>query len=275
MALESWENRVLLKALTVEKEIHETFSKTYDDLTAALIRSSSSTLSLPTFTINDSQSQRYPEDQHEGCGSDSGGPSRQLTETLFVQQPLAVEAYSEEDFIVHLMRHRWEGRSRIMLGDLLQDDVSLKRALLFERHEAQGADAADQSYSNIYDVGVNGTILPHTHDCDNAEQAIWRAMKDLNIDTKRLRHTVGRITVLREPRPALLAAAHLILNPPFDMDKIFQVLSSSGVSESHMNQSFEADHHRRGSSYFVLKYHTLVGDGRCPTYVLAGDRCGR
>lgn len=71
---------------------------------------------------------------------------------------------------------------------------------------------------------------------------------------------------LREPPPALLAAAHLTLNSHFPMDSVLHSLSSPSPSRSTMDGCFQADSRHQRSFYFALKYHMILGHGRFPTH---------
>ncbi|KAH6605991.1 gtpase-activator for ras-like gtpase containing [Trichoderma cornu-damae] len=121
---------------------------------------------------------------------------------------------------------------------------------------------------------------------------LWEAIKDVNPSGK----AVGRITIVQEPTPLMLAALHLTMSPHFDMTELLHHLLSDnpnrGRTHAFMHRAYEQSpsspaypsspmlppredsngiappvsfsHLRQRSFFFVFKYYTLVGQGLDP-----------
>ncbi|KYK54793.1 hypothetical protein DCS_06753 [Drechmeria coniospora] len=128
---------------------------------------------------------------------------------------------------------------------------------------------------------------------------VWEAIKRVNADGE----AVGRITIVQEPTPLILAALHLTMSPHFDMAELLGHLLSEGPNRGRthafMHRAFEppsstipyppCHHHhttpsldttasptpptppastfvhlRQRSFFFVFKYYTSVGEGLEP-----------
>lgn len=264
MALDTDTIKKLIKTIAVEKEVHDTFTKAYDSLNETL----TAQLVSPT-----GPSSANPQPQHskalerlrKGPTSIDGEDSnRNVDVHLYSEQALAPEAFTEEDFYGHVRTYNWDDPARLMLGRLLGDEMSRRCALLFGKEDHFEQNGPKHSYSKVYDVGMKGAVLPYAQQCDIEEQAIWQTLKATNTGPTKLRPTVGRIVILHEPSPALLAAAHLTLTPHLDMDSVLHSLSSSSPSRSVMDGCFQADPRHQKSFYFTLKYHMLLGHGLSP-----------
>ncbi|KAJ6441218.1 NADPH oxidase [Purpureocillium lavendulum] len=124
--------------------------------------------------------------------------------------------------------------------------------------------------------------------------AVWEVIKDVNLDGD----AVGRITIVQEPTPLILAALHLTMSPHFDMSELLSNLLSEapnrGRTHAFMHRAFERApstlllrpqsslldalpspppipepvasfaHLRQRSFFFVFKYYTSVGEGLEP-----------
>ncbi|UNI17707.1 hypothetical protein JDV02_004030 [Purpureocillium takamizusanense] len=123
---------------------------------------------------------------------------------------------------------------------------------------------------------------------------VWEVIKDVNLDGD----AVGRITIVQEPSPLILAALHLTMSPHFDMSELLSNLVSEtpnrGRTHAFMHRAFERPpspisqsqslaqpslletppigappipepvssfaHLRQRSFFFVFKYYTSVGE---------------
>ncbi|KZZ94236.1 Mg2+ transporter protein, CorA-like/Zinc transport protein ZntB [Moelleriella libera RCEF 2490] len=123
---------------------------------------------------------------------------------------------------------------------------------------------------------------------------VWEAIKNINPDGD----AVGRIVIVQEPTPLILAALHLTMAPHFDMDELLDHLLSEapnrGRTNAFMERAFEKEassssllplpqlpapfpgtqpwatsslgggfssNVRQRSFFFVFKYYTSVPDG--------------
>ncbi|PTB61992.1 hypothetical protein BBK36DRAFT_1094709, partial [Trichoderma citrinoviride] len=122
---------------------------------------------------------------------------------------------------------------------------------------------------------------------------VWETIKDVNTSGK----AVGRITIVQEPTPLMLAALHLTMSPHFDMTELLHHLLSDtpnhGRTHAFMHRAYERTpsspayypsspmaptpssgiapqppvsfaHLRQRSFFFVFKYYTLLGQGLDP-----------
>ncbi|UKZ76338.1 hypothetical protein TrVFT333_004040 [Trichoderma virens FT-333] len=139
-------------------------------------------------------------------------------------------------------------------------------------------------------VGDDSSLEP----ADNIVDApiVWEAIKDINPSGK----AVGRITIVQEPTPLMLAALHLTMSPHFDMTELLHHLLSDdhnrGRTHAFMHRAYERtpsaypssptlpsldpsngiketppvsfSYLRQRSFFFVFKYYTLLGEGLDP-----------
>ncbi|KAM6479029.1 hypothetical protein HDV62DRAFT_163078 [Trichoderma sp. SZMC 28011] len=148
------------------------------------------------------------------------------------------------------------------------------------------------------DVDVQGFVR-HVGDeslepADNIVDApiVWETIKDINPSGR----AVGRITIVQEPTPLMLAALHLTMSPHFDMTELLHHLLSDtpnrGRTHAFMHRAYERtpsaypsspnlppldpsndiketppvsfSYLRQRSFFFVFKYYTLLGEGLDP-----------
>ncbi|KJZ72744.1 hypothetical protein HIM_07936 [Hirsutella minnesotensis 3608] len=158
----------------------------------------------------------------------------------------------------------------------------------------------------VYEVAHNATPRKLSRDVDSlpAESldgivdapTVWEAIKHVNADGQ----AVGRITIVQEPSPLILAALHLTMSPRFDMSELLGHLLSEvpnrgrthafmhrayerGQSEAYQPPPLDDDDEpaaavapavsaplpssspfaylRQRSFFFVFKYYTVVGEG--------------
>ncbi|KAK1251653.1 hypothetical protein MKX07_007132 [Trichoderma sp. CBMAI-0711] len=117
---------------------------------------------------------------------------------------------------------------------------------------------------------------------------VWETIRHVNTSGK----AVGRITIVQEPTPLMLAALHLTMSPHFDMTELLHHLLSDtpnrGRTHAFMHRAYERTpssqaypssptmpshgvappvsfaHLRQRSFFFVFKYYTLLGQGLDP-----------
>jgi hypothetical protein len=77
------------------------------------------------------------------------------------------------------------------------------------------------------------------------------------------------MTILQEPSPLMLGAAHLTMKEHFDMNELLQHLVSTKDNDGQTrafvaDRAYETDLLRQRSFFFVFKYYTVVGAGLTP-----------
>ncbi|KAK3319917.1 hypothetical protein B0T19DRAFT_274588 [Cercophora scortea] len=212
-------------------------------------------------------------------GSPSISESRSISETAadthksYVQNPLEQEAFSNSDLAVYLSSLDetttlpatakafdtiWQLRPEIGTAECLNS---------FRPPE-------DGPYGNatyeVYEVDKHSIPKPKHTDNGDREGAldastVWETIKDVNSSGD----AVGRITILQEPTPLMLGAAHLTMRKHFDMDELLYHLvdpagGSKGKTEAYMDRAFESEPLKQRSFFFVFKYYTVVGEGLTP-----------
>ncbi|KAK4111581.1 hypothetical protein N656DRAFT_141307 [Canariomyces notabilis] len=206
--------------------------------------------------------------------------SARTSETIVpsVQRPLLKETFSEEGLLIHLRSIGETNHDTITaLGEVWQKRDELDISSVFTGFETgEGSPYANATYE-ILEIGMD-SIPRHKQiqsdqgflggagdgDGDNQDSSVWRVLKDINADGD----AVGRITILQEPTPLMLAATHMSMQQHFDMDELFQHLVSTtgnkGKTKAYMDRAFETADLRQRSFFFVFKYYTVVGEGLTP-----------
>ncbi|KAK4242903.1 hypothetical protein C8A03DRAFT_39848 [Achaetomium macrosporum] len=194
-----------------------------------------------------------------------------------VINPLDRESFSENDLVTHIHSIDESTQDTVTaLGDVWRKRDELDASDILSSFESGEGSRYESATYDIYEVGRDGIPKPkqvmaeqaHTTlgegDGDNRDGSVWRVLRDINADGK----AVGRMTILQEPSPLMLAATHMTLKQHFDMDELFQHLVSTagnkGKTKAYMNRAFESDPIRQRSFFFVFKYYTVVGEGLHP-----------
>jgi len=183
---------------------------------------------------------------------------------FFAQNPLPAESYTEDQLREHLKEHKWHPHARLMLGDLIRNDLLLSSKQLFEAISKLDHSDVDHTQLDCFEVDSDGSPLQNSkiRDVEHSPFAAWEALSATNVDKSR-RQAVGRIIILREPSPMLFGAAHLTMNKHFDMDSLYRkLIDDESTSEAYIRGYLSDDPRRASSIAFVFKYHTIVGKGR-------------
>ncbi|KAH8886482.1 hypothetical protein GQ53DRAFT_657891 [Thozetella sp. PMI_491] len=123
----------------------------------------------------------------------------------------------------------------------------------------------------VYDIGIDGKAQPK-HDIASSETdeglaaaSVWETIRIVNDSGD----VCGRMTILQEPTPIMLAGIHMTMRQHFDMDELLEALVSSestkGRTKAFMHRAFETNMVRQRSFLFVFKYHTVVGEDIIPS----------
>ncbi|KFA75863.1 hypothetical protein S40288_01951 [Stachybotrys chartarum IBT 40288] len=216
-----------------------------------------------------------------------------------------------DDMLLGLLRNGSfsEDMAKVLEGVLRQrDDLDL--AVPFRDYAAAERDGYIKTTFEVYDVSDEATAVKRNLDVDLPgpvkytgdgpndspddivdAAAVWETIKDVNTDG----HSVGRITIIQEPTPLILAALHLTMASHFDMPELLDHLLSDkpnrGRTHAYMHRAFEASpsspspsmpsqttippdtsppaansfsYLRQRSFFFVFKYYTVVGEGLEP-----------
>ncbi|KAL8821852.1 MAG: hypothetical protein Q9191_007227 [Dirinaria sp. TL-2023a] len=180
-------------------------------------------------------------------------------ESLFVQQTLPPETYTEEGLHRHILEYDWTDGDREILGDVVDDRKTLKRPFFPQTP----ASATDKLHHSIFDVGNDGAPLEIISAADTGSrskaQTIWNNISKLNADPEKERRAVGRITIVREPSPILFAALHYTMHKHFDVDEMFQLLVDMHT-RGLPHRPYDKDPRHRNTFVWTFEYFTIVGD---------------
>ena len=188
-------------------------------------------------------------------------------ETFFAHTPLPSQDFTEQQLRHHIETHKWNDLSKLILGDLRRSGKLHRRDSIFEPDNVDGSQDADHTLGDIYEVGDDGAPLNRGKaDGTNADSDTWEVLRSTNSDQSR-RQAVGRIVILREPTPLLFAALHLTMDKHFDMDSLYEILiDDTTTTRAYIDGHASPDDRQQRSILFSFKYHTLVGEGRCPLH---------
>lgn len=195
-------------------------------------------------------------------------------ESLFVQETLPPESFTEQHFCGHLKNHSWDKFAQKILEPVLLDKDLLSAPQLFQDDEViqkdntqngqdQSGKAAHSTHATVYEVGGDGAALLQRAESQES-QAIWQSLNSTNADPTKSRLATGKITIVREPSPLLFGAIHLTMDPHFDMDEIFRLLSDETPTRAYMKGCFDSEPTQQRSFLFCFKYYTIIGGEREP-----------
>ncbi|KLU84750.1 hypothetical protein MAPG_03786 [Magnaporthiopsis poae ATCC 64411] len=217
--------------------------------------------------------------------------SPQDGEIASAQTLLPSRSFSGEQLVRHV-QNLDEGRAGTLIA--LLDDTWRRRSELDEAKllaTREGELYGSATYE-VYDVGRDSVATPQhdergsTGDGALDLETVWNTVKDINPVTAGQDHqgpatpaggAVGRMTILQEPSPIMLSAAHLTMAEHFDMDELIQHLvtqqGNKGKTRAYMqHRAFESSEVRQRSFFFVFKYYTAVGEGLSPAPYQQYDR---
>ncbi|KAF7507974.1 hypothetical protein GJ744_009871 [Endocarpon pusillum] len=267
--------------LTTLTQAHETLARA---LTASNVPRPNSPPALPR-SLSDSTSRLQIQDTGLTSLFDVDNPQKgsiftgeessdsEDDESLFVQETLPPETFSEDKFRGHLKHHNWDQWASKMLEPVLQDRDLLGATNLFQDDGvAQDGNVSQSTYATVYEVGADGAALLYRPDCKGLSQSIWQSIHSTNADPMKRRLATGKITIVREPSPLLFGAVHLTMDPHFDMDEIFRLLSDESPTRAYMKGCFGSEPTQQRSFVFCFKYYTIVGIEREPMPWQSSDK---
>ena len=183
---------------------------------------------------------------------DDQGPEEHLT--------LPHESFTLEQLVQHL---QGLDDSDEVMAKALGDMWDHRRELDVHNVVDEGDLDGHPTYE-VYDVNHGGRAVPvheQINDAEGVEAAtVWETLKEVSSEG-----TVGRITILQEPSPLMLGAAHMTMARHFDMDELYRHLITTdlnkGKTRAYVDRAFEPTETRRRTFFFVFKYFTVVGEG--------------
>jgi hypothetical protein len=183
---------------------------------------------------------------------DDEGPEQHLS--------LPHESFTLQQLVEHL---QGLDENNDVMAKALGDMWDHRRALDVQNVVDEGDLDAHPTYE-VYDIDYEGAAVPVHEKIDNAEgveaATVWETLKEVSSEG-----TVGRITILQEPSPLMLGAAHMTMARHFDMDELYRHLitadGNKGKTRAYVDRAFEPTETRRRTFFFVFKYFTVVGDG--------------
>lgn len=284
MALDKAAVKELLQKLDYDREAYlASLNKAHETLARALTASHIPAPNSPIQTaaqisahdtVPDPDSLFDPENPHKSSiftGDES--PDSEDDESLFVQDTLPPESFTEDDFRNHLRDHQWDEHAKQILEPVLVDKSLLRAPKLFQDDGVkQNIDAPPSTHATVYDVGPDGAALLHRAKSPEASQAIWQSLNSTNADAAKRRLATGKITVVREPSALLFGAIHLTMYPHFDMDEIFRLLSDESPTRAYMKGCYSDEPTQQRSFLFCFKYYTIVGGEREPMPWQSSDK---
>ncbi|KID82436.1 GTPase-activator protein for Ras-like GTPase containing protein [Metarhizium guizhouense ARSEF 977] len=231
--------------------------------------------------------------------------------TSRTQKPLLPLSFSDDMLMQHLRETEFDGPTATVLDEVVRRRPDMDLAVPFRDFAAFERESYVSTTFEVYEVTANAEAKKISVDIDVQADVkyggegvpyqspdgivdaptVWEAIKDVNSDGE----AVGRITIVQEPTPLILAALHLTMTPHFDMGELLTHLLSEapnrGRTNAIMHRAFERTssvsphppsplippaldtRHQPASSYanvrqrsffFVFKYYTSVAEGLEP-----------
>ncbi|KAK4166542.1 hypothetical protein QBC43DRAFT_332267 [Cladorrhinum sp. PSN259] len=191
-----------------------------------------------------------------------------------VLKPLKKNTFSEDDLVKHIKSIPESSTDTVAaLADVIQkrDDLDTSNILSCFEHgkESYYKNATYQFYEVDSAGATEQKLTIHAGagetDPDNRDTSVWSVLRQVNVTG----NSVGRISILQEPSPLILAATHLTMSAHFDMDELLAHLVSTtnnkGKTRAYtLLRSIELEPLRQRSFFFVFKYYTIVGEDLQP-----------
>ncbi|CAF3576032.1 unnamed protein product [Fusarium graminearum] len=214
-----------------------------------------------------------------------------------VQSHLAPESWSDKQLFQHLRGTDFSSEMTVLLDEMIKRRPEIPdendRNAAFRDFAAYEKEQYSQSTFEVYEVGHNCIPVKLSTDGNGDEPSsdtsdgqlensadsvdaptVWETIRSVNTN----KHSVGRITIVQEPTPLILAALHLTMSKHFDMTELLTHLLSDepnrGRTRAFMNRAYERPRSpipsslpavpsslcnvRQKSFFFVFKYYTVV-----------------
>ncbi|RGP70431.1 hypothetical protein FSPOR_4006 [Fusarium sporotrichioides] len=208
-----------------------------------------------------------------------------------IQGYLAQESWSDEQLFQHLRDTDFSPEMTVLLEEMIKRRPEIPdendRSVAFRDFAAYEKEQYSQSTFEVYEVGHNcipfklsadGTGDEPSSDTSDGQledsadsvdtHTVWETIRSVNTSN----NSVGRITIVQEPTPLILATLHLTMSQHFDMTELLIHLLSDepnrGRTRAFMNRAYERSpsqvippslpNVRQKSFFFVFKYYTVV-----------------
>ncbi|KAH7006256.1 cora-like Mg2+ transporter protein-domain-containing protein [Fusarium venenatum] len=214
-----------------------------------------------------------------------------------VQGHLALESWSDEQLFQHLRDTDFSPEMTVLLDEMIKRRSEIPNGpnTVFRDFAAYEKEQYSQSTFEVYEVGHNNIPFKLSADGNGDEPSsdtsdgqlensadsvdaptVWQTIRSVNANN----HSVGRITIVQEPTPLILATLHLTMSKHFDMTELLTHLLSDepnrGRTRAFMNRAYERPpsqsiptslpaglstslpNVRQKSFFFVFKYYTVV-----------------
>ncbi|KAG9251223.1 uncharacterized protein F5Z01DRAFT_300937 [Emericellopsis atlantica] len=220
-------------------------------------------------------------------------------ETPRTTKTLTPLAFADDMLLKHLRDSEFWGETQHLLEDVLKRREDIDTAQPFRDFAAFEREGYLSATFEVYDVDADAKATKISTDVDVQgvvkyagdgpfdmqdeivdAPMVWECIKDVNHKGE----SVGRITIVQEPTPLIMAALHLTMSPHFDMSELIHHFLSEvphrGRTHACLHRAFEKDPYpltapvpqpaistarlRQRSFFFAFKYYTVVGDGLEP-----------
>ncbi|RGP80386.1 hypothetical protein FLONG3_1535 [Fusarium longipes] len=200
-----------------------------------------------------------------------------------VRGHIAPESWSDKELLKHLHETDFSPEMTALLDEMIKrrSENPNNRNASFRDFAAYEKEQYSQSTFEVYEVGHDCNLVKLSADGNGDEPSldmkdtsdgqfensadsvdvptVWETIRSVNSN----KHSVGRITIVQEPTPLILAALHLTMSQHFDMTELLTHLLSDepnrGRTRALMNRAYE-----RSSSQSNLNLPTVTASSSIP-----------
>ncbi|KAF4968789.1 hypothetical protein FZEAL_10342 [Fusarium zealandicum] len=227
-----------------------------------------------------------------------------------IRTPLESMQFFDGSLLQHLRENEFTPEMASLLDEVIKRRPDMDMSVPFRDFAAYEREGYNQSTFEVYEVGRDSRLLKLSADNDIEDQpdvkytgsglyeatadivdapTVWETIREVNSGGQ----SVGRITIVQEPTPLILAALHLTMSSHFDMSELLAHLLTDqpnrGRTHAFMNRAYERSpspatpsspfvspasptpvpdglpvpspttvNLRQRSFFFVFKYYTIV-----------------
>ncbi|KAH6900206.1 cora-like Mg2+ transporter protein-domain-containing protein [Thelonectria olida] len=233
-----------------------------------------------TTNLNDDDVSFIPLLDETSVMSTCGRPVEDET-VIPVRYPLEPMCWTDDMLMSHLGNTDFTPEMDKLLEDVVKRRGDMDHAVSFRDFASYEREGYVQSTFEVYEVGTDTMPIKLSEDADvdldgptEVKYAgsgpyenppiivdaptVWEAIRHVNPDGQ----SVGRITIVQEPTPLILAALHLTMSPHFDMTELlFHLLSDEpnrGRTHAFMHRAFERVPSAPSSSPYASSSPTVL-----------------
>ncbi|KAF5000776.1 hypothetical protein FDECE_11131 [Fusarium decemcellulare] len=177
-----------------------------------------------------------------------------------VRSPLEQMQLSDDKLLQHLRDTEFPPEMASLLEEVFKRYPDIDLSMSFREFAAYEREGYNQSTFEVYEVGRDCRLTKLSADGDAEEQSdvkytgagpyesptdnvdaptVWETIRDVNLGGE----AVGRITIVQEPTPLILAALNLAMSSQFDMSELLAHLLTDepnrGRTHAFMNRAYE------------------------------------